>query len=284
MLINTKLMKNNFTFDKMPQINPGSVEEHNPKSPPVISPVIIPWDREKLLAKNCTQSQELRDALREVVRARWTTPYDRTGGQIRDAFLAVLGIMYFPNVYLASKSDPATPHAQKVMKLKLQASADTIRTTHTALAATLWTAYNNAVLDMLNRTYFWAETDPDNGLIHGGLGSRRKGYITDRIQHPTATPPAVATPVRGIAMSIREFDNDPTLAPTLAASFTKDALKTIHDNVPGLGMYREHCVNCRSQLPLFDVTVGAANYNLNATGALYGLEYLNSKNTNYRFL
>ncbi|KAK2046039.1 hypothetical protein LZ31DRAFT_593442 [Colletotrichum somersetense] len=211
MLLNTKLMKNYNDVDLEFNNAHGAiqavwVEEHNSKSPPVI----IPWDREKLLAKNCTQSQELRDALREVVRARWTTPYDRTSGRIRDAFLAVFGIMYFPKMYLASKSDPATPNAQKVMKLKL------------------------------------------------------KGYITDRILHPTAILPAVVAPVRGIAMPVREFNNDPTLALTLAASFTKDALKTMHDNVPDLGMYREPCVDYRSLLSVFDVTVGAANYDLDA--------------------
>ncbi|KAK0634150.1 hypothetical protein B0T14DRAFT_561663 [Immersiella caudata] len=306
MLLNQQLKKNNVTFDRIPTgwnvnaadawvtVPPNAVTtgftaglatitglwvaEHNPSVPPLI----LPYPREQLLAKACKQSQPLRNALREVVRARWTLPYFPTGDRIRNAFLAVFGIMYYPNMYYTLPSNPLMVNPQKEMKFtKVPASADTIRTAREATAATLWGACGGAVLDMLDRIYFWAETDPDNGLMHGGLGSKRfgrcaetypvaglaGGYITDRIlqPNPTTVPPTVATPVRGISMSVREFNNDPTMAPTLAASFTKAALKTMHENTEGAGMYRQPCVNCQSLLPVFDVPVGAANYDLDAT-------------------
>lgn len=112
-------------------------------------------------------------------------------------------------------------------------------------------------------------TPPDSIFWLQGyyLTMNRRGYIPDRIlqANPTADPPTVVTPVRGIAMSAREFNNNPTMAPTLAASFTKDALKTMHENSDRPGMYREPCINCKSLLPVFDVPIGAAGYDLDAT-------------------
>jgi len=97
--------------------------------------------------------------------------------------------------------------------------------------------------------------------------NNRTGYAPGRvIPNATAIPPVAGTPVRGVAMSVREFIDDPALAPKLAASFTKDTLKTMHEDKAsgGCGLYGEPCVNCRSLLPCFDVPVGAVDYDLDA--------------------